>query len=359
MPSNTAGRDETYKALFTSVACLESERRTASFQHYSGGPSLAAVCRAFVPTQHYQVHALRKDTRGWHTMKTTAYALEDPDAFDMQAYVRACVGRVVAEVCAASGGTSSGGSSGGGGDGSGGSGGSTAAVWPFFTLAWQHRHVPVIDLCLEMYATLHLLRKGWQFAGDETLGMGVGLVQDTQSAWFGRLTVPRMVQNQLGHALELHMAKLDRSILDAVHKLMEKRDRTMWVVTTLAVFLLLHIRELDAGRNIYWLRYPGALLGQTAASCNVLLWYYHCAIGQDALYKNWDAERSRKLVGDDQLVVASMKRLQAHVFSLRNSGLVGRTAAQVYIDGSPDSIAFTISSLLFTDVRSCTVQDLC
>lgn len=80
-------------------------------------------------------------------------------------------------------------------------------------------------------------------------------VKDERSAWYELIPVPRMVQNQLGHLFELHMIKLDEKILKAVQVILEKRNRRMWVVGTLAVFILLHIRELDAGRNIYWRRY--------------------------------------------------------------------------------------------------------
>ncbi len=51
------------------------------------------------------------------------------------------------------------------------------------------------------------------------------------------------------------MIDLDRKTLRGVQALMEKGERPMWVVVTLAVFLLLHTREVDAGRNIFWSRY--------------------------------------------------------------------------------------------------------
>ena len=94
---------------------------------------------------------------------------------------------------------------------------------------------------------------GWQFACKETLGMTV--VRNRNSAWYGITPIPRMVQNQLGHLLELKMIELDREILKALQDVLEEKSRKMWVVATLAVFLLLHIRELDAGRNIFWRRY--------------------------------------------------------------------------------------------------------
>ena len=97
------------------------------------------------------------------------------------------------------------------------------------------------------------MRIMWQFAGDESLGMAT--IEDRDSAWYGIKPVPRMIQNQLGHLLELNLIKLDKKTLKDLQALMEKRERRMWAVVTLAVFLLLHTRELDAGRNIFWSRY--------------------------------------------------------------------------------------------------------
>jgi len=99
-----------------------------------------------------------------------------------------------------------------------------------------------------MYTTLRLMRVKWKFSGDESLEMAT--VEDRDSAWYGIKPVPRMIQNQLGHLLEMKLIDLDRKILKVVQDLMKKRERRMWIVVTLAVFLLLHIQELDAGRNI-------------------------------------------------------------------------------------------------------------
>lgn len=97
------------------------------------------------------------------------------------------------------------------------------------------------------------MRTRWQFAGDESLGMAT--VEERNSPWYGTKPVPRMIQNQLGHLLELNMIKLDRKISKGIQDAMDNRQRRMWVVLILAIFLLLHIRELDAGRNIFWDRY--------------------------------------------------------------------------------------------------------
>ncbi|KAM0794839.1 hypothetical protein BDR22DRAFT_814504 [Usnea florida] len=209
---------------------------------------------------------------------------------------------------------------------------------------------------------------GWQFTGEENLGMAP--VTDKLSAWYGTVPVPRMVQNQLGHLLELKMIELDGKILKAVQQLLYKRSRPTWIIGTLAVFILLHIRELDAGRNIYWRRYkdsgkfwihpskPAALIEEEAASCNSLLWHYHCSIGHRPLSLDWDSQRSKDLVDNDAMIVISMKALQSYVSMLKQECLIGRKASQVYRDGDPSSVALTISSLLFTSMtEGCRVSD--
>jgi hypothetical protein len=64
-----------------------------------------------------------------------------------------------------------------------------------------------------------------------------------------------MVTNQLNHLFELEMARLDSMILKGVQDILQKREKHMWVVGTLALFLLLYIRDVDTGRNIFWDRY--------------------------------------------------------------------------------------------------------
>ena len=116
--------------------------------------------------------------------------------------------------------------------------------------------------CFEMYTALCLIMIGCQFSGTRKERTGVEddyldmtLVEDTKSAWYGRTPVPRMVTNQLNHWLELRMAELDREILKELAKIFERRKRHMWVIGILALFLLLHTREIDIGRNIFWGRY--------------------------------------------------------------------------------------------------------
>lgn len=95
-------------------------------------------------------------------------------------------------------------------------------------------------------------------------------VNDRESAWHGFTPVPRMVQNQLGHLLELRMIYLDRRVLPALQRMFERRGRPSWVVVTLSLFILLHVRELDAARNIFWGRYKdsvGSCAGHWRGKC--------------------------------------------------------------------------------------------
>ena len=97
------------------------------------------------------------------------------------------------------------------------------------------------------------MRLGWRFVGDESLGMP--LVTEKDSPWYGKTPVPRMVQNQLNHLLELRLTELDTKILKGCKALMEKRERDKWLILILVFFFLLHVREVDTARNIYWKRY--------------------------------------------------------------------------------------------------------
>jgi len=86
------------------------------------------------------------------------------------------------------------------------------------------------------------MRIKWQFSGDESLGMAT--VEDQDTAWYGVKPVPRMIQNQLAHLLELNMINLDRKILRGVQALMEKRERRMWVLRS-DILLTIQARVLD------------------------------------------------------------------------------------------------------------------
>lgn len=295
--------DETYEILFTTVRSSGSTSQTkVGLRQYPNGPTLGVECYKFLATHQNQTRVLRQNSSGWHPAETTAYCLTNTK-IDLSSYVQGCVEIALSEVRAL-----------------------RHPVAFFFRLAWVYKDISIIRQCLEMYTNLRLMRIRWKFAGDENLGMTA--IEDKDSAWYGIKPVPRMIQNQLGHLLELNMIDLDRKILKGVQALMEKRERRMWVVVTLSIFLLLHIREVDAGRNIFWSRYvdslgfwihpskPRALIDEATISCNSLLSHFHCTVGRKPLDLNWDDQKSEDMVDNDPNVVKSMKALQAYVLRL-------------------------------------------
>ncbi|KAI6508394.1 hypothetical protein MCOR10_010916, partial [Pyricularia oryzae] len=289
--------------MFTAVQSVRFDtQKTAYLQHYSDGPFLSVKCCEFTPTYKHQIHALKKDANGWHSVRTTAYCVVDE--INVAEYIRNNIDFATFEA------RSNG----------------TYPVNNLFDLAWEHKKDSIVNDCLELYTALCLMSKGCQFLGVETLGMAP--VLDSQSAWFGSTPLPRMVQNHISHCLEIHIAKLDAKIMRAVSSIFDKRSRNKWHIATLAVFLLLHVRELDAGRNIYWKRYkdtrgfwihpskPAELIEEASASCNSLLWHYHCSFGRKPLEMNWDIPSSKALVDNDEKALGAIVNLKSIWLSL-------------------------------------------
>lgn len=114
------------------------------------------------------------------------------------------------------------------------------------------------------------MRIGWHFAGTESLGMSV--VDNKSSPWHGIKPVPRMLQNQLNHQLELKMAEIDETIMKSAMAIMKNADRKQWLIGTLSLFLLLHVREIDAGRNLFWNRYEDKVYYPNITTSNSFEW---------------------------------------------------------------------------------------
>ncbi|SMY30114.1 unnamed protein product [Zymoseptoria tritici ST99CH_1A5] len=334
----------TYECLFTGVMQTASTPRTVRLRHYDDGPFLEVDCTQFDPTDKYQINVLTKNSSGWHMAETSAYCLTDT-SIDVSEYTKECIEYALREACE-----------------------SSQLESGFFQITSYHRDVAVVQDCLHLYTTLRLLCLGWRFTGEETLEMAA--IEDESSAWYKIKPVPRMVQNQLNHLLEIQMIELDKKILTTIHKAMQDRQRHTWVVTTLTTFLLLHIRELDAGRNIYWKRYedicgfwihpskPAALIDEAVASCNSLLWHYHLSFGKKALTLDWDKQSSKDMLENNGFLITSMKAIQLYVSYLRAEGKLGRKASDLYVDGNPGSVAFTFSSMLFVHTNECQVSDV-
>lgn len=126
-----------------------------------------------------------------------------------------------------------------------------------------------------MYTSLILIMVECQFVEDanehETLGMPT--VEERDSMWYDSTPVPRMIRNQLGHLLELNMIRLNREIKSGLLKMTHKNNRKMWIVETLAAFILAHTEEVDAGRNLFWSRYevPVSLICNSEVSMLTIL----------------------------------------------------------------------------------------
>ena len=105
-----------------------------------------------------------------------------------------------------------------------------------------------------------------------------------------------------------------------------------------------------------------ALIEEATMSCNSILSHFHYVIGQKPLHLNWDEPKSKDMVENDPRIVQSMKELQSYIQKLSkwyksscpksdpcigNQGFLGRKACNLYEDGDPYSVEFTISSKLF------------
>ena len=151
-------------------------------------------------------------------------------------------------------------------------------------------------------------------------------VDDENSAWHMLVPVPRIIQNQLNHMLEEYMMDQDRRVLSEVQKLFRSGRRQDAVLATLAVILLLQIREIDEGRNMYWDQNqdvvfdsfwihpskPAKLIEQTSHSAHGLLCHFHATVGHGPLNQDWSLEKSQILLGKDYLMIKTAEALQIY-----------------------------------------------
>ncbi|KAK5189111.1 hypothetical protein LTR96_010892 [Exophiala xenobiotica] len=66
---------------------------------------------------------------------------------------------------------------------------------------------------------------------------------------------------------------------------------------------------------------------------------------------DWERQKSKDLVENDPTFITTIKELQAYIIILKERGNIGRMAHTLYKDGDPDSVDFTISSLLFGSMK--------
>ena len=122
---------------------------------------------------------------------------------------------------------------------------------------------PLMWLALRLWAANHLLMKGWEIVGRETLGMSK--VTDKSSCLFGTIPAPRVLQNQLDRNLELYIARTELEFLRVLQNAMLKTRPRMWIVVFTAVVITLHMRERDIWRLEHWVLNPDVV---SLPSCN-------------------------------------------------------------------------------------------
>lgn len=92
--------------------------------------------------------------------------------------------------------------------------------------------------------------KGWEIAGDETLGMSV--VSDDECPLQGSVPAPRVLQNQLDRKLECYIVDKERELLKAVQRAFRKGGSEQRNTISSAVIVVLHVLERDTWRLMYW-----------------------------------------------------------------------------------------------------------
>ncbi|KAI0186609.1 hypothetical protein F4808DRAFT_109641 [Astrocystis sublimbata] len=293
--------------------------RITEIQHILGGPTLQIMCVAFNPTDKNQTRLLTKNIEGWHHLDTSAYCLENPKS-DISEYIAACTFVLLCKWREVAG-----------------------PVAFFFRFAEQYIGHPLVWKCLELYTCLQLLLHPLQLCGGETLDMAA--ITDPHSPWYGQRPVPRQVSSQIKHLLEMKAVDLDNQLHSA------RRNNGMELTELILVyFFLLLSHELDAARNIFWKRYedpdcfwqhpsrPEYLLEEATASCKQLLCDLRYVAG-------WDP---RKLATQgDHNTSEWMRELKANIELWYMQGYLARSAQEIYIDGEPMSVTFTVSSRMF------------
>lgn len=92
--------------------------------------------------------------------------------------------------------------------------------------------------------------KGWSLVIPGSLNTWT--VEELGSTLYGTAPAPRVLQNQLDQVLEEYCAEKEFECLKLLHKAMYKKRRKDWAVVFAVSMLLLHLRERDLWRLLYW-----------------------------------------------------------------------------------------------------------
>jgi hypothetical protein len=92
--------------------------------------------------------------------------------------------------------------------------------------------------------------QGWKLTLPGSLDMSP--VVDPESFLYGITPAPRVVQNQLDRRLERYCAEKEAEYLKALQNSMLRKRRLEWTTIFTSSVIVLHIRERDIWRLLYW-----------------------------------------------------------------------------------------------------------
>ncbi|KAF2633001.1 hypothetical protein BU25DRAFT_304826, partial [Macroventuria anomochaeta] len=201
---------------------------TVDLQHLPCGPTLSVDCSPFEIANSDQIRLFHKTTQGWASMETTAFALSKPiDDAAMDDYVQKHVDLFLNQA----------------------KGGST---WLDTVLKHASNYLQddLIQRTLRLWSAHRLLMQGWQLTFPGSLGMP--LVMNRGSFLFNTTPAPRVLQNQLDRRLERYCADKEAECLKALSRTLRQKYRREWTATFISAVILLHTRERDIFRLLYW-----------------------------------------------------------------------------------------------------------
>ncbi|KAF1363473.1 hypothetical protein EJ07DRAFT_152281 [Lizonia empirigonia] len=197
-------------------------------QHFSFGPTMRVKCCPFSIVNPEQISLFHKTTHGWDTITTTAFTICNPiDDTTVDTYVWSHVEFFLRQ--AQSG---------------------TSWLDVILNEASTHTKDDLIRKTLSLWSAHRLLMQGWQLTFPGSLGMLP--VVDQDSFLFNTTPAPRVLQNQLDQILEQYCAKKEMEYLKALQGAMRKTVRRDWITIFASSIILLHTRERDIWRLLYW-----------------------------------------------------------------------------------------------------------
>jgi len=116
--------------------------------------------------------------------------------------------------------------------------------------ATEHATDALLRAALSLWSAHRLLMTGWQLTVPGDLGMFP--VTDQGSLLNGTTPAPRVLQNQLDRILEQYCADKELECLKELQKFMRRESKRPWIVIFIVTILLLHVRERDIWRLLYW-----------------------------------------------------------------------------------------------------------